>query len=68
MAENSDKRRKICERGVEVTLRHQGSHETRRLGQAANMQTRQLETTTAKEEELEIRWMDMANAKGAARA
>lgn len=63
MAEDSDKRRRICEREAEVTRRHQGSQETRRLRLAANMEMRRLEIMTAKEEKLEIRRMDLANAK-----
>lgn len=63
MAEDSDKRRRICEREAEVTRRHQSSQETRRLRLAANMEVRRLEIMTAKEEKLEIRRMELANAK-----
>lgn len=62
MAEYSDKRR-IREREAEVTRRHQGSKEARRLRLAANMEMRRLGTVSAKEEKLEILRMDMANAK-----
>lgn len=63
MAEDSDKRRRISECEAEVTRRHQGSQETRRLRLAANMEMRRLEIMTAKEEKLEIRRMELANAK-----
>lgn len=63
MAEDSDKRRTVREQEAEVTRRHQGSKETRRLRLAANMEMRQLGSVSAKEEKLEILRMEMANAK-----
>lgn len=62
-AEDSDKRRRICEREAEVTRRYQGSEESRRLRFGANMKMRRLEIITAKEERLEIRRVEIVNAK-----
>ncbi len=63
MTEASEKRRRITEREAEVTRRHQGSQETRRLKLAAHMEMRRMEVMIAKEEKLEMRRMEIANAK-----